>query len=77
MQQTSLEEIEAMEKLAEAHRELATDLPTDSPTRALILRAGSHWSEIAGSRRQALTPVPPHASGHVSRLAVEPVSASV
>ncbi len=56
------EGVAAARRLAEAHREMASQLPVSSPIRALALRCGAHWARLgslpAGS---GLKRVPPAA----------------
>ena len=50
-------DLDAAERLAEHHRELAAGLPADSELRGLALRAGGHWARLAGLPRRGLTQV--------------------
>jgi hypothetical protein len=54
----TLSDVDASRALAEFHREIAAQLPTSSPTRAMVLRCGAHWAGIAGSRRLAFAAAP-------------------
>jgi hypothetical protein len=51
-------DLDAAERLAALHLEVASGLPTDSQIRALTLRCGGHWSRLAGLPRRGLTRVP-------------------
>lgn len=50
----SLSEIEAATKIADAHREIASQMPFDSPLRALALRSASRWGRIAADMPASL-----------------------
>jgi hypothetical protein len=50
-------DLDAAERLAELHTEVAAQLPTNSQIRALTLRCGGHWSRLAGMPRRRLTRV--------------------
>jgi hypothetical protein len=50
----TLTDIEAAQRLAEFHREVAAELPATSRMRGVALRCATHWSRLAGSRRRAL-----------------------
>jgi len=51
-------DLDAAERLAALHSEIAAELPTDSHIRALTLRCGGHWSRLAGLPKRGLTRVP-------------------
>ena len=51
-------DLDAAERLAVLHLEIAAELPLDSRIRALTLRCGGHWSRLAGLPRRGLTRVP-------------------
>jgi hypothetical protein len=46
--QLSSADADAARKLAESHREIAAGLAPGSRLRGLMLRAGGHWSRLAG-----------------------------
>ena len=53
----SAADLGAARQLAEAHREIAANLPTHSELRGLALRAGAHWSRLGALPRRELRQV--------------------
>lgn len=51
-------DLDAAERLAILHGEIAAELDTDSQIRALTLRCGGHWSRLAGLPRRGLSGIP-------------------
>jgi hypothetical protein len=58
IRELSAADVEAAERLAALHVEVAAELPNESRIRALTLRCGGHWSRLAGLPRRGLTRCP-------------------